>query len=83
MGIRLKATAIAFALDDDLVSVVGESVESALSEEGVFEQRDPFLNGTIGSENGGRASVSFQDELIDIGGLEGVHTSEGEVVNDE
>jgi hypothetical protein len=27
--------------------------------------------------------VSFQDELIDIGGLEGVHASEGEVVNDE
>jgi hypothetical protein len=41
------AFAIALALHDELVGVVGEPIECALGEDGVVEQGDPLLDRTI------------------------------------
>ena len=38
---------IAFALDDDLVCVVGEPVEGALCEDRIVEKRYPFVNRSV------------------------------------
>lgn len=40
--------AVAVALDDDLVGVVSEAVEGTLGEDGIVEQGDPFLDGSVG-----------------------------------
>jgi hypothetical protein len=41
------AAAVAVALDDDLVGVVGEAIEGALGENGVIEEGDPLLNAAV------------------------------------
>ena len=63
------ASSVTIALDDDLVGVVCESVEGTLSEDGVIEEGDPFFDGAVGGEDGGAASVSFEDDLVEVAGL--------------
>jgi len=41
---------VALAVDDDLVGVVSEAVDGALGEDGVVEQRDPFVDGAVGGD---------------------------------
>jgi hypothetical protein len=36
--------AIALALEDDLVRVVGQPVEGALGQDGIVEERDPLVD---------------------------------------
>jgi hypothetical protein len=77
------ATAITLAFHDDLVGVVGEAVEGALGQDGIVEERDPLLDGPVGSDDGGASPVTLDDDLVEVAGLLGVEASEPEVVDDE
>jgi hypothetical protein len=66
-----------------LVGVVGEAVEGALSEDGIVEERDPFLDGTVGGHDGGRSTVALDDDLVEVTGLLSGETPEAEVVDNE
>ena len=74
---------VAVALDDDLVCVVCESVDGALSKDGVIEEGDPFFDGAVGSEDGGASAVSFEDDLVEVAGLLGIESAQREVVQEE
>jgi hypothetical protein len=75
--------AIALALDDDLVGVVSESIDSALGEEGILEEWDPFVDGAIARENRGGAPMAFEDHLVEVRRLLGVETAQPKVIDDE
>jgi hypothetical protein len=74
---------VALALHDDLVGVVGEPVDGALGKHGVLEQRDPFVDGAIASQDGGSSAVPLQDDFVEVAGLLGVEAAKGEIVNDQ
>ena len=83
MGEFRIAWAIAVAFHDDLVSVVRESVEGALSEDGVVEERDPLVDGAVGGDEGRGPAVTLDDDLVEVAGLLSVEAAEAEVVDDE
>ena len=74
---------IAFAFDLDLKGVVGQTVQSALSKNGIIEQRNPLIDVSIGGEDGGGTSVAFDDDFVDVVGLCGIEPTQSEVVEDE
>ena len=50
------------SLHDDLVSTMGEVIEGDFGEEGILEQRHPFIDRAIARDDRGRATVPL-DEL--------------------
>ncbi len=86
LGLRFAgplSLAIALAFEDDLVGVVGESVDGALGEDGIVEERDPLVDGSIGSQYRRSTAVPFEDDLVEVTGLLGIETAQREVVDDE
>ncbi len=79
---HLPAT-VTVALDDDVIGIVCEAVECALCKDGVVEQRDPFLHTTIASEDRGRATMSFDDNLVDVVGACRVESPQCKIIDDE
>jgi hypothetical protein len=60
-----------------------EAIEGAVGEDGVVEERDPFIHGAVAGHNRGTATVPFDEDVVDIAGLLGGELSEAEVVQDE
>jgi len=60
------AAAVAVALDDDLIGIVREAIEGALSEDGVVEEGDPFFDAAVGCHDGRGAPVAFDDDLVEV-----------------
>ena len=77
------AFSVAVAFDDDLVGVVRKSIDRTLSKDRIVKQRNPLVDGAVAGEDGGRASVSFEDDFVEIAGLLGIETTQAEVVDDE
>ena len=65
------------------MGVMGEAVQGALRQNRVFEQRDPFLHRPITGQNGRRAAVPLDDDLVDVAGLQRVQATQAEVINDQ
>ena len=42
---------VALALDDDLVAGVGQAVESAVAEHGVFEETEPLVHRPVAGDH--------------------------------
>jgi hypothetical protein len=76
-------TAITLALHDNLVGVVGEAVQRALSQDGIVEERDPLLDGPVGGNDGGASPVTLDDDLVEVAGLLGIEAAEPKVIDDE
>jgi hypothetical protein len=80
---RFEPRAIGLALDDEVVAVGGESVDGALSANGVGESGEPFVGPSIRSEDHGAGAMSFEEELVGVAAFLRVHGIEAEVVDDE
>ena len=65
------ATAKTLAIHDDLVGVVGEAIKGALGQDGIIEEWYPFLDRSVGGNDGGGAAVAFDDDLVEVAGLLG------------
>jgi hypothetical protein len=78
-----ESRAIGVALDDEVVAVGGESVDGALSPNGVGESGEPFVGPTIGSEDHRARAVSFEEELVGVAAFLWVHGIEAEVIDDK
>ncbi len=77
------AAAVGLAVEDEFVGGGLEPVDGGLGEEGVGHLGQPFDGLAVGGDHGGGDAVAFDDELVDVGGVEGVEGLEGEVVEDE
>ena len=64
------------------MGVVGEAVEGALSQQGVVEEGDPFVDGAVAGDDGACAFVAFDDDLVEVAGMLGVEALEAEVVDE-
>ena len=60
-----------------------EPVDGGLCEERVGHESEPFDGFAVRGNDRRSGAVAFDDELVDIGGVEGVERLEGEVVDDE
>src|SRR2546428_229047 len=80
---RALAFPVALALDDDLVGVVRKAVDRRLREVGVVEERDPLVDRSIAREDRRRASMPFEDDLVEVARLSRVEAAEPKVVDDE
>jgi hypothetical protein len=49
-----------------------EPVDGGLGEEGVGHQAEPLGRLAVGGDDGCRGAVAFDDELVDVGGVERV-----------
>ena len=67
--------AVTGSLDDDLVSGVGQPVQSAIAEDRIVEQAQPFVHAAIGSDGETRAPVTFDDQLVQVVALLGGETA--------
>ena len=62
---------VAGPLDDDLEAGVGQAVQSAVSEDGVVEEAELFLDAAIAGDDEAGYPVSADDQLVEVGGLLG------------
>ena len=77
---RFLSLAVGLTVEDELVGGGLEPVDRALGEERVGHQSEPFDRFTVGGDHGRGGAVAFDDQLVDVGGVECL---EREVVDDE
>jgi hypothetical protein len=77
------SSSVGLAVQDEFVGGGLEAVDRGLGEEGVGHLGEPFDGFTVGGDHGGGGAVAFDDELVDIRGVEGVEGLEGEIIEDE
>ncbi len=80
---RRLALPVAAAFDDDLVAGVGQPVQGAIAQDGVVEETQPFVHGTIAGDDEAGHTVPVEYELVEIGGLLGGEPVQSQVVEDE
>jgi hypothetical protein len=79
----LLALAVGLAVEHELVGGGLEAVDGGLGEERVGHECEPLERFAVGGHDGRRGAVAFDDELVDVGGVECVKRLEREVVDDE
>jgi hypothetical protein len=77
------AASLGVAFDDELVGGVLEPVDRGLGQEGVGHEGEPLDRFAVRGDDGGGGAVAFDDELVDLGGVDGVEGGEGDVVEDQ
>lgn len=66
--------------DDEHVGSLGQPVDGRLGQQGVAGHRHPFSRLTVGTDDGGLASVPLHDDFVEVIGLGGVQLLNGEIV---
>lgn len=74
---------IALPLHHDLVGVVRESIDSALSKDRVVKEGDPLIDGSVAGEDGRGTPVALEDDFVEVAGLTGVEAAKREVIDDK
>ena len=77
------AFAEALALEDDLVGVVSEAVQGALSQDRILEQGDPLVERPVAGKDRRAASMALENDLVEIPGLLGGEAAQAEVIDDQ
>jgi hypothetical protein len=77
------ALPVGLAVEDEFVGGGLETVDGGLREERVGHEPEPLDRFAVRGDNGGGGAVAFDDELVDIGGVERVDRLEREVIDDE
>ena len=71
------------AFDDDLVAGVGQAVQSAVTEDGVVDEDEPFVHGPVAGDGEARSSMLVEDELVEVRRLLSGEPVQAQVVEDE
>jgi hypothetical protein len=74
---------VGLAVEDEFVGGGLEPVDCRLGEEGVGHLAEPFDGLTVRRDDGGGGPMAFDDQFVDVGGVEGIESLQGEVVDDE
>ena len=75
------AASVGLAVEDEFIRGGLEPVDGGLGEQGVGHLAEPFDRLAVGGDDGRRGPVAFDDELVDVRGVERVEGLEGEVVD--
>jgi len=73
---------VALTLQNDLVGVVRQTVQGALCQDRVVEERDPFLHSAIAREDRRGSAMTLDDDLVDVARLSRIEPTKPEIVND-
>ena len=57
---------IACSFNDDLVAGIGQPVKSTVAKDGVIEEPQPFLNGSVAGHNKTGLAVASDDEFVKV-----------------
>jgi hypothetical protein len=57
-----------------------EPVDGGLGEERIGHETEPLDGLAVGGDDGGGGAVAFDDQLVDVGGVERIERLEGEVI---
>ena len=74
---------VAASLDDDLIRGIGQAVERAVSQYGVFEETEPLFHGPVAGDDEAGGPVTADDQLVQVGGLLGRKLMQSQVVQDQ
>ena len=74
---------IAGALYDNLVTAVGQTIQSTVSQDGVVKQAEPFIDCPVTGDDKARVAVSGDYQLIKVGGLLRGKLLESKIIDDE
>ena len=74
---------VAGALDDDLVTGVGQAVQGAVAEDGIIEETEPLVHGPVAGDDEAGRPMAVEDELVQVGGLLGGQAMEAQIIEDE
>ena len=66
---RGQALAVASAFYDDLIACIGETVEGAVSQDGVVEESKPLVDSPVGRDNEAGGTMPGDDQLVEVYGL--------------
>jgi hypothetical protein len=81
--VGLEPGAVGLALDDEVVGAAGEAIEGALRADGIGEGGEPFIGPAVAGDDQRAGAVAFEEDLIGVAALLGLHGVEGEVVEDQ
>src|SRR3990172_11777666 len=79
----LEPGAVGLALDEEVEGAAGEAIEGALRTDGVGEGGEPFIGPAVAGDDQRAGAVPFEEDLISVAALLGLHGVEGEVVEDQ
>ena len=74
---------VAGPLDDDLLAGVGQAVQSAIPKKGVVKEAEPLLHHAVAGDYEAGGTVSADDQLVQVGRLQGGKLMEAQVIQDE
>ena len=57
---------VAGAFDDDLAAGVGQAVQSAVAEDGVVEEAEPFVHGPVAGDDETGRPMAIEDQFVEI-----------------
>lgn len=77
------ASPVGLAVDDEFVGVGVEPVDGGLGEERVGHLGEHLAGIPVRGEDRRRTPVAFDDDLVDLGGVDDVHRPEREVIDDQ
>ena len=80
-SVRGEARSVAGSVDDELMSAVGEAVESGVGEDGIGKEADPLRDVAVGGDDERGAAVALDDERVEVLGLLLVEAVETEVID--
>ena len=78
-----QAFAVAGAFDDDLVAGVGQAVEGTVAEDGIVEETEPLVDGSVAGDDEAGRPVAIEDELVEVRRLLWGEPVQTEVIEDE
>ena len=55
---------VALAFDDDLIAGVGQPIQGAVAQNGVFEEAEPFLHAAVAGDDEAGGPVATDNELV-------------------
>ena len=82
-AVRREPSPVARAFDDDLVAGVGQAIQSAVAQDGVIEEAQPFVHGPVAGDDEAGRPMPVEDEFVEVGGLLGGQAMETQVIEDE
>ncbi len=74
---------VAFTLHDDLVGVVRQAVQGALSQDRILKERDPLFHSAVAREDRRASPVALDDHLVDVVRLSRIEPPEPEIIDDQ
>src|ERR1700694_3523696 len=75
--------AVARPFDDELVRSIRQTVQGAIAQEGIVEERQPLVHAAVRGDRETAVAVTSDDQLVQVGALLSVQASQSKVIQDQ